>query len=121
MARKGHHVTLVSRQRQLAGSVGASTRWVLSKEALIAGVNILTNAVAQRITTDGVFVLQGEEETLIPADTVFLATGLKPNTELYERLKSLNVAPQIALIGDPAHAMHAIESVSQAFRLALEI
>jgi hypothetical protein len=58
---------------------------------------------------------------LIPADTVFLATGLKPNTELYERLKSLNVAPQIALIGDPAHAMHAIESVSQAFRLALEI
>ncbi|MBK7061530.1 MAG: FAD-dependent oxidoreductase [Rubrivivax sp.] len=121
LARKGHHVTLVSRQRQLAGSVGASTRWVLSKEALIAGVNILTNAVAQRITTDGVFVLQGEEETLIPADTVFLATGLKPNTELYERLKSLNVAPQIALIGDPAHAMHAIESVSQAFRLALEI
>ena len=119
--RKGHRVTLVSRQRRLGGSVGGSTRWVLAKEASIAGVEILNNAVAQEITTEGVVVLQGNEKTIVPADTVFLATGLKPNTRLHDELTAAKVAPRIELIGNPEHAMHAIESVSQAFRLALEV
>ena len=87
----------------------------------IAGVEILNNAVAQEITTEGVVVLQGNEKTIVPADTVFLATGLKPNTRLHDELTAAKVAPRIELIGNPEHAMHAIESVSQAFRLALEV
>src|SRR5690606_39070615 len=55
--RKGHRGTLVSRQRRRGGSVGGSTRWVLAKEASIAGVELLNNAVAQEITTEGVVVL----------------------------------------------------------------
>lgn len=121
VGRKGHHVTLISRQRRLAGSVGASTRWVLSKEATIAGVEILNNAVAEEITPEGVIVEKGNERFLVPADTVLLASGLKPNTELYERMSIANVAPKVELIGDPQQAMHAIESVSHAFRLAVEV
>jgi 2,4-dienoyl-CoA reductase (NADPH2) len=119
--RKGHHVTLVSRQRRLGGSVGGSTRWVLGKEAAIAGVEILANAVAKEITASEVVVEKGNEEIRIPADTVFLATGLNPDTRLYEQLTASKVAPRVELIGDPEQAMHAIESVSQAFRLALEV
>ena len=121
LERKGHQVSLVSRQRRLGGSVGGSTRWVLAKEASIAGVELITNAVAKEITTDGVVVLQGNEEKFIPADTVFLATGLRPNTKLYDELTAAVVAPRIEQIGNPEHAMHAIESVSRAFRLALEV
>ncbi len=119
--RKGHDVTLVSRQRRLGGSVGGSTRWVLSKEVVNAGVRVLTNYVAKEITVEGVVVEHKNEETLIPADTVFLATGLRPNTALYDSLSAARVAPRIELIGNPEHAMHAIESVSQAFSLALEV
>jgi len=119
--RKGHHVTLVSRQRRLGGSVGGSTRWVLGKEVAIAGVEILVNAVAKEITASEVVVEQGNEEIRIPADTVFLATGLNPDTRLYEQLTASKAAPRVELIGDPEQAMHAIESVSQAFRLALEV
>ncbi|MCZ2076255.1 MAG: FAD-dependent oxidoreductase [Bryobacterales bacterium] len=119
--RRGHHVTLVSRQRRLGGSVGGSTRWVLNKEASIAGVQMLTNSVAKKITTEGVIVEQRNEEVLIPAETVFLATGLQPNTSVYDELLAAKVAPKIELIGNPEEAMHAIESVSQAFRLALEL
>ncbi|MCZ2098933.1 MAG: FAD-dependent oxidoreductase [Anaerolineae bacterium] len=118
--RKGHHVTLVSRQRRLGGSVGGSTRWVLNKEALIAGVKIVANSVAKEITAEGVIVENNNEDVLIPADTVLLATGLRPDTTLYRELLAAQVAPTIKLIGNPEHAMHAIESVSEAFRLALE-
>jgi len=119
--RKSNHITLISRQRRLGGSVGGSTRWVLAKEAVIAGVNIVVNAVAKEITTNEVVVEHGNEEILVPADTVFLATGLQPNIRLYEQLSESEVAPRVELIGDPAQAMHAIESVTQAFRLALKV
>lgn len=121
LARRGHKVVLISRQRRLGGSVGASTRWVLAQDVVLAGVEVLTNAAARAITADGVIVLKDGEERLVPADTVLLATGLQPDTRLYEELKRARVAPQVTLIGHEEHAMHAIESVSQAFRMALEV
>lgn len=121
LERKNRIVTLVSRQRRVGGSVGGSTRWVLGKEAVISGVKILGNTVAKEITANEVVLEQGNEEIRIAADTVFLATGLRPDLRLYEELRALRVAPRVELIGDPKQAMHAIESVTQAFNLALQV
>ena len=57
----------------------------------------------------------------VPADTVLLATGLRPNYALFERLKGSGVAREVHLIGDPDAAMHAINAVTKAFRLALAV
>ena len=121
VGRRRHEVTLLSRQRRIGGSVGGSTRWVLAKEVSIAGVNVVTNAAVREITPE---VVRYQHEGLVrevAADTVLLATGLRPNHALHERLVAERVAPEVHLIGDPEAAMHAIDSVTRAFRLALAV
>ena len=119
IARAGHEVTLLSRQKRIGGTVGGSTRWVLAREAEISGVKVVTGAAVREITPDAVRYEQGGLLHSVAADTVLLATGLKPNTALYETFKAAEAAPEVHLIGDPQAAMHAIDSVSKAFRLAL--
>jgi len=121
LKRDGHEVTLLSRQKRIGGSVGGSTRWVLAKEVSIAGVNVVTGAAVQEITPHEVRFEQNGLAKAIPADTVLLATGLRPNYSLYEKLNSEGVATEVHLIGDPEAAMHAIDSVTKAFRLAVAV
>jgi len=121
IGKRAHQVTLISRQKRLGGTIGGSTRWVLQKEASLLGVDAVTSSVAKIITSEGVIVENQRDELLIPADTVFLATGLQPNTELFDSLVRSKVADEIKLIGSPEEAMHAIASVSQAYRLALSV
>lgn len=116
-----HDVTLLSRQKRIGGSVGGSTRWVLAKEVSIAGVNVITGAAVREIRPGDVRYERDGLMEVIPADTVLLATGLKPNYALYEALKAAEVAPEVHLIGDPETAMHAIDSVTKAFRLAIAV
>jgi 2,4-dienoyl-CoA reductase (NADPH2) len=121
LARKGHQVTLLSRQKRIGGTVGGSTRWVLTKEVALAGVNVITGAAVREITPSEVKYERGGIMESVPADTVLLATGLRPNYSLYESLNSAGVAPKVVLIGDPDAAMHAIDSVTKAFRLAVSV
>lgn len=119
--RRGHEVTLVTRQRRPGGSIGGSTRWVVVKELEHAGVRTVCSVVPQRITESGVVVSRAGQEELIEADTVLFAAGLRPNLELHDRLKENKIAPEIYAVGDPQLAMHAIHTVKEAFKLALRI
>ncbi len=121
LARERPEVTLLSRQKRIGGTVGGSTRWVLAKEVSIAGVNVVTGAAVREITPSEVRYERGGLLESVPADTVLLATGLKPNYSLYEKLSADKVAPEVHLIGDPEAAMHAIDSVTKAFRLAVAV
>ena len=121
LERKGHSVTLLTRQNRIGGTVGGSTRWVLAKEVSIAGVKVVSEAAVRRITpAEVIYERRGATES-VPADTVFLATGLRPNYGLFESLKASEVAPEVCLIGEAESAMHAIDSVTKAFRLALAL
>lgn len=101
--------------------MGGSTRWVLAKEVSLSGVNVIQGAAVQEIRPGEVLFERNEMLESVPADTVLLATGLRPNYHLYEQLKAADVAPEVHLIGDPDAAMHAIESVTKAFRLAVAV
>lgn len=63
---------------------------------------------------------RGREE-LLEADTVLLATGLKPNVEFYETLKEKKLALETYSVGNPELASHAIHTIREAFKLALTI
>jgi len=119
--RRGHAVTLVTRQQRPGGSIGGGTRWVVVKELEHAGVRTVNGVVARCITEEGVVVSRRGEEQLLEADTVLLATGLKPNLRLFESLKEKNLAPEIYQVGDPQLASHAIHTVKEAFKLALRV
>ena len=121
LARRGHEVTLLTRQKRPAGSIGGSTRWVVTKELEHSGVRTLCGVAPQCITEKGVVISRGGQEELIEADTVLFATGLRPKLDVYETLKEKNIAPEIYSVGDPEFASHAIHTVKEAFKLALRI
>ncbi|OGA03114.1 MAG: hypothetical protein A3I00_01090 [Betaproteobacteria bacterium RIFCSPLOWO2_02_FULL_64_12] len=119
--RRGHQVTLITRQKRPGGSIGGSTRWVVVKELEHAGVTTLCGVTPRAITDKGVVITRRGEEQLVEADTVLIAAGLKPDLELYHSLKEKKLAPEIYTVGDPELASHAIHTVKEAFKLALRI
>lgn len=121
LTKRGHKVTLLTRQKRPGGSIGGSTRWVVVKELEHAGVTMLCGVAPKQIVDGGVIISRRGEEQLVEADTVLVAAGLKPDLELYESLKAKRVAPEIYSVGDPNLASHAIHTVKEAFKLALRI
>ena len=121
LTKRGHKVTLVTRQNRLGGSIGGSTRWVVVKELENAGVRTICGAVPICITDQGVVISRRNDQELIEADNVLVAAGLRPNLDLYKRLANEKVAPEVYSIGDPQFASHAIHTVKEAFKLALRI
>ena len=119
--KRGHKVTLITRQKRPGGSIGGSTRWVVVKELEHAGVRTLCGVVVRRITDKGVVISRRGEEELVEADTVLIAAGLRPNLDLFDSLKEKKLAPEIYSIGDPQLASHAIHTVKEAFKLGLRI
>lgn len=119
--KRGHEVTLVTRQNRPGGTIGGGTRWVVVKELEHAGVKTVNGVVTRCITDEGVIVSRRGEDQLLEADTVLLAAGLRPNLQLYESLKQKNIASEIYSVGDPQLASHAIHTVKEAFKLALRI
>ncbi len=121
LTKRGHNVTLVTRQKRPAGSIGGSTRWVIVKELEHAGVRTICGAIPICITDRGVVISRRNEEELIEADTVLIAAGLRPNLDLYHSLAEKKLAPEVYSIGDPQLASHAIHTVKEAYKLALRI
>lgn len=72
------------------------TVWDLLKKQK---VEIRTGVTLEAINETGAAVTgEDGEKTLIPCDTVVLALGVRPRTEVIERLKGL--APEVYVIGD---------------------
>lgn len=62
------------------------------------GVQLIDEASAKEILDASLVYAKGGEDYEIPADTVVLACGLRPNKELIERYKDM--MPQVTVVGD---------------------
>ena len=73
----------------------------LAQEIMKAGGAIAKGKALMAITKDGVTVkdVHTNEESKIPADTVVLAMGVKPQRPLYEELKEA-YGNKLILVGD---------------------
>lgn len=79
-------VHLMRRGKRLAEYVGKTRRWISLKEMKKRQVAIHTEIEYDSITEDGVYIIENGEKVLIPADTVILAAGQKPNDSLQNTL-----------------------------------
>ncbi|MFH0821679.1 MAG: FAD-dependent oxidoreductase [Pseudomonadota bacterium] len=120
MTKGNKNVTVIEMASRVGRDVGQSTRWVLMKQLTIRGVGIVTGATMKDITRDSVVYSTADgKETTIPADTVVLAMGARPENSLAKSLEGMGM--EVKVIGDAAKVSRIGDAVEEAFMLAREV
>ena len=141
LCRQGHDVTVLDRRREkldellnksaiydvsvvemgkkLAPDINPGSRWSIMARCKQLGVKMMKETKVLEIRKDGVLVENAEGQKLLPADTVVMAAGAKPNNDLYEAVK--DKIPNCALIGDAVKVARIPDAVESAYTLAASI
>jgi len=121
LAQMGRRVTIVARHGVIR-KMHLVNRMHLQKLLADAEVKILTDTSILEITGQGVVIADREredEKSILPADTVMLALGLKPERELLEALN--DGAIEVYAIGDCVEPRKVMDAIWEGFRTALRI
>ena len=113
------HVTVVEMMKRAGEDIGSSTRWTVMMELRRLGVSVLTGATAVGITPEGVEIEKGEKRDLLPADSVVIAAGAKPENLLVDEM--VDLVPEIYSIGDAKAPRNALEAIKEGFLTGLKI
>ena len=112
-------VTLVEMLPEIAGDAEKVNRKVLLRSLGEKGARIRVLTKATAIFPEGVEVEFGGKGERIPADTIVLAVGIRPNKDLEEALKKLPA--KLFLVGDCVSPRKAIDAIHEGFMAGLEI
>ena len=114
-------VTVIEMQKRMAQDVGPSTRWVLLKELEMRGITLITGARMKEIEQGKIVYtgLEGKEIT-IPADSVILAMGSRPENSLAKALETAGIK-NVRVIGDANKAGRIGDAVEGGFALGCEL
>lgn len=120
LAQKGKTVTIVRRGSSMAANLNPRARENLLARLTRNGVTMLTGVRYEEITDKGLVITnkKGQRQN-IEADTVVLATGATPNTELATELEGMNVA--LHLIGDCVTPGKIADAIRDGARVGREI
>lgn len=92
LAERGRSVTVLETGASLASEMEMSIplAWLITEHLQENGVTMLTEVNYEEITSNGVVVTDkdGQRQTF-EADTVVVATGVKPNLKLYEEIAAM--------------------------------
>ncbi len=112
-------VFLVQRKETKVGAgLGRTTGWIHRTTLKNRGVVFVAGASYDRIDDAGLHVTVGERSTVLPADTIVLATGQEPQRELQAQLEAAGV--DVRLIGgaDIAAELDAKRAIKQGTEVA---
>lgn len=115
LAREGKAVTLVDRNP----AERVKGRWVkcLDTELADNGVEFRFQSQLSRVTETGAVIVDSHwREEELPADTIILSLGFKPNTETAEALRG--IAPDTFVIGDCKKVDSVMQAVHDGFNVA---
>jgi 2,4-dienoyl-CoA reductase (NADPH2) len=114
-------VTVIEMLTRMAQDVGPSTRWVLLKELGMREVNLITGAKMKDIQPGKVVYTdpQGNDVT-IPADSVILAMGSRPENSLAKALEAAGVK-NVRVIGDANKVGRMGNAIDDGFSLGCEL
>jgi 2,4-dienoyl-CoA reductase (NADPH2) len=112
LAKRGHEVTLVEHENQIAWDMNFWSFMYLFQQLMGLRVNMMTNSRIVRILDDGVLVLDGNlQEHKVAADAVVLAWGRAPNRGLAGSLKGK--VPKLYTIGDCVRPREIVDAVKE--------
>ncbi len=99
LAKQGKKVSIIEMTDTLAGNTGKTAQTILLGHLKANRVNILTESVVKKITeTEVVYKSKDGKTNSVKADTVVVAIGNRPETDLYDSLK--DDVKEIYNIGD---------------------
>ena len=120
LADKGKRVTIIELLKRMANDVSPMVRRRLLDGLRSKQVTMLTNANCEEITGDGVLVTTGEgEKQRIPADSVILAVGYKPNDTLFRAIEGS--FSNVHYIGDAISPQRIREAINAGYRAGLSL
>ncbi|GAB4175545.1 MAG: FAD-dependent oxidoreductase [Rhodocyclaceae bacterium] len=116
----GAEVTVVERERRIAGDVKPSFKWRHASWVEELEVRCLTSSRVTRITAEGVSVVDDKgTESFVPADTVILAAPRKPNHELFHEFEWM--IDELHGAGDALIPRGLEQAISEGFRLGVRL
>ncbi|MBW1778466.1 MAG: FAD-dependent oxidoreductase [Deltaproteobacteria bacterium] len=116
LSEQGCPVTVVEMLPKAGKGLEAITEKVLFEKLAANGVRFLTGCRPLRISTQGVWIKDAEDgERFLPAGRVVLATGIRPNTVLYDRIKDMGF--EVYRIGDCLEPRTAKDAILEGARL----
>jgi 2-enoate reductase len=117
IAQKGKKVTIVEILDSVARDMYSVNRTHLMMLLADANVKILTDIKVLEIIDEGIAIAdKNDKRSILAADTVALALGFRPNSEL---LKTLNdQVPEVYAIGDCREPRKVINAIWEGYRIA---
>jgi 2,4-dienoyl-CoA reductase-like NADH-dependent reductase (Old Yellow Enzyme family)/thioredoxin reductase len=119
LAKHGKSVTVLRRGRSMAAEAGWSMRRLLMEELKNLNVNLLTQVDYKNISGKGVEVVINSTTQVLPADTVVIATGLKPLNDLVAKVEG-KIQP-VFVIGDCKEPRDAADAIEEGRMAAVQI
>jgi len=120
LVERSKKVTIMRRGPELATKVHQFIRGPLLGRLQFKGVSILTGVDYEEITEAGIVIRTGAgERKVVEADTVVLAAGATPNTELLDLVQS-KIA-QVFSVGDCVEPRGIREAIEEGYRAGLDI
>lgn len=114
LADKGKKVTIIEMLEDLAAGMERWHKQYLLERLDLLGVTILTRTKAEAVKEEGMLVsMESGPKEVLPADTIVLATGAKPNQELYRQLSGK--VSEIHLVGDCVEPRRILEAIAEGF------
>lgn len=115
----GKDVTVVEMLPGIANGCGQAQS--NSLRVGMIGVKVMTSTAVKRITDEGVWVQpEGQDEELLPADSVILSAGMKARTALVEELQTATV-PEFYAIGDCSNARKMGDAIREGYYTAVNL
>jgi len=121
LASQNRIVTIVEMLKDVALDEAPAPRAFLLASLQEKGVQLLTSAMVEEVTSKSVIVSAQyfTKRREIDADTVVLATGMSPNSELMQSLRK--VVPEFFMIGDCSEQGKILDAIHGGYRIALTI
>ena len=121
LAYEGHEVTAIDAlpEDKLWREVMNELRSGLIELRDRYGVQLVDEAMVKEIREGSVVYTRGGEDFEIPADTVVMACGLRPNKELVRQF--VEMMPQVTVVGDARKTGNIFSANMSAFDAAVEL
>ena len=121
------NITILEMKNKIGGRFGISTRWVIMKQIVDAGINSITGIKVKSMSTksikkkDKVCVTYEDDKKDIKifADTVIIAAGYKSNQDPTKKLNGK--IDELYRIGDCVEVRTALEAIHEGFEVGLKI